>query len=128
MYLRNSGESNAFRVTVADADGNAGDAAGLSQLAYDPSTSVSQMSLTLPAANARAILNGLPISSESNSLSSAIDGLNITLLKPTTADVTLTLAQDKETLKNAPGYDEARLNAPDYGWREEVSGYYGASI
>lgn len=35
---------------------------------------------------------------------------------------------DKETLKNAPGYDKARMNEPDYGWREEVSGYYGATI
>lgn len=103
LTSRNSGESNAFRVSVADADGNAGDAAGLSQLAYDPSTSVSQMSLTLPAANARAILNGLPISSESNSLSSAIDGLNIILLKtiPPTQPVMLNVTQDADAIKKA---------------------------
>ncbi|TXI15860.1 MAG: flagellar hook protein, partial [Roseateles sp.] len=34
-----TGETNAFRVTVADGDGNSGDASGLSQLAYDPSSS-----------------------------------------------------------------------------------------
>lgn len=103
LTSRNSGETNAFRVTVADADGDGGDAAGLSQLAYDPSTSVSQMSLTLPAANARAILNGLPISSESNSLSSAIDGLNIILLKtiPPTQPVMLNVTQDADSIKKA---------------------------
>lgn len=100
LTSRTTGETNAFRVTVNDADGNGGDASGLSQLAYDPSTSVSQMSLSLPAANARAILNGLPISSESNSLSSAIDGLNIILLK-TTPPVTLSVTQDADAIKKA---------------------------
>ncbi|MCE4554851.1 flagellar filament capping protein FliD [Roseateles cellulosilyticus] len=103
LTSRTSGESNAFRVTVNDADGNGGDASGLSQLAYDPSTSVSQMSLSLPAANARAILNGLPISSETNSLTSAIDGLNITLLRtiPPSQAVMLSVTQDADAIKKA---------------------------
>lgn len=100
LTSRNTGETNAFRVTVNDADGNAGDASGLSQLAYDPSVAVSQMSLSLPAANARAILNGLPISSESNSLASAIDGLNIILLK-TTPPVSISVTQDVDAIKKA---------------------------
>lgn len=100
LTSRNSGETNAFRVTVSDADGDSGDASGLSQLAYDPSSSVSQMSQTLPAQNARAILNGLPISSETNSLSSAIDGLNIILLK-VTPPVTLSVTQDADAIKKA---------------------------
>jgi flagellar hook-associated protein 2 len=103
LTSRNSGETNAFRVTVNDADGNGSDATGLSQLAYDPSTSASQMTQTLPAANARAILNGLPISSESNTLSSAIDGLNITLLRtiPPTTPVMLSVTQDADAIKKA---------------------------
>ncbi|MFG6487388.1 flagellar filament capping protein FliD [Roseateles sp. BYS78W] len=103
LTSRNTGESNAFRVTVNDADGNGSDASGLSQLAYDPSSSASQMTQTLPAANARAILNGLPISSESNSLTSAIDGLNITLLRtiPPTAPVMLSVTQDADAIKKA---------------------------
>ena len=100
LTSRNSGESNGFRVTVNDADGDSGDANGLSQLAYDPSTSVSQLSLTLPAQNARAILNGLPISSETNTLASAIDGINIILLK-TTPPVTLSVNQDADAIKKA---------------------------
>lgn len=34
---------------------------------------------------------------------------------------------DKKTLEGAPGYDNERLYEPNYGWREEVSGYYGAA-
>lgn len=100
LTSRDTGESNAFRVTVNDSDGNAGDASGLSQLAYDPSNSVSQMSQTLPAVNARAKLNGLDISSETNSLNSAIDGLNILLLK-TTPPVTISVSQDADAIKKA---------------------------
>jgi flagellar hook-associated protein 2 len=100
LTSRDSGETNAFRVTVNDADGNSGDASGLSQLAYDRSTSVSQMSQTLPAVNARAKLNGLDISSESNSLNSAIDGLNILLLK-VTPPVTISISQDADAIKKA---------------------------
>lgn len=100
LTSRETGESNAFRVTVNDSDGNAGDASGLSQLAYDPSNSVNQMSQTLPAVNARAKLNGLDISSESNSLNSAIAGLNILLLK-TTPPVTISVSQDADAIKKA---------------------------
>ncbi|HMO43934.1 MAG TPA: PRC-barrel domain-containing protein [Phenylobacterium sp.] len=33
----------------------------------------------------------------------------------------------KETLQGAPGYDNDRLYEPNYAWREEVAGYYGAT-
>ncbi|QPF73116.1 flagellar filament capping protein FliD [Roseateles sp. DAIF2] len=99
MRSAETGESNGFRVTVNDADGGNADDQGLSALAFDPSAGVASMTRSQAAGNAEATLNGLPIVSESNQLKDAIDGLNITLLKPTTADVTLTLAQDKETLK-----------------------------
>ncbi len=100
LTSRETGETNGFRLSVADSDGNSADGSGLSQLAYDPSTNVSQMSLTLPAANARAMLNGLNISSETNSLSSAIDGLNILLLK-VTPPVTISISQDADAIKKA---------------------------
>ncbi|NCT81795.1 MAG: flagellar filament capping protein FliD [Comamonadaceae bacterium] len=110
LTSRDTGETNAFRVTVDDADGNAGDAAGLSQLAYDPSSSITRMSLTLPAVNARAKLNGLDISSETNSLSAAIDGLNILLLK-TTPPVTISVNQDVDAIKKAVSDFTAAYNA-----------------
>ncbi|MDO8410783.1 MAG: PRC-barrel domain-containing protein [Phenylobacterium sp.] len=38
------------------------------------------------------------------------------------------VALEKETLEGAPGYDKSRFSTTDYGWREEVSGYYGATV
>ncbi|HEY1092750.1 MAG TPA: flagellar filament capping protein FliD [Burkholderiaceae bacterium] len=101
LMLRSSstGESNGFRVTTADDDTADSDAAGLSRLAYDPSNSVAQMIQGQAAANAQGMLNGVPIESESNTLKAAIDGLDITLLKKTTADVSLTVAQDSVGIK-----------------------------
>jgi flagellar hook-associated protein 2 len=98
MRSSSTGESNAFRVTVNDDDGNSADDQGLSALAFDPSAGIGSMQQTLAAANAAATLNGLPISSESNTLTEAIDGLSITLLKETTG-VSLTVAQDKDAIK-----------------------------
>lgn len=101
MRSSETGQTNAFRISVGDADGTNGDDSGLSALAYDPSVGVSSMALNLAAVNALAVLNGLPVESETNTMKDAIDGLNITLLKTTTADVTLSVDQDKEGIKKA---------------------------
>lgn len=101
MRSSETGQTNAFRISVNDADGTNGDSSGLSSLAYDPTVGVSSMSLNLAAVNALAVLNGLAVESESNQMKDAIDGLNITLLKTTTADVTLSVDQDKDGIKKA---------------------------
>lgn len=101
MRSADTGESNGFRVSVSDADGGNGDDQGLSALAFDPSSGVGSMTQKLAAGNASAVINGIEINSESNSLKDSIDGLSITLLKPTTSDVTLTVSQDKDSLKKA---------------------------
>lgn len=95
-----TGESNGFRVTVADGDGNSADDQGLSALAFDPTAGIGSMEQKQAAKNAIATLNGLAINSESNTLTQAIDGLNITLLKTTSVDgISLTVGQDKEGVK-----------------------------
>jgi len=101
MRSTDTGESNGFRVSVSDADGGNSDDQGLSALAFDPSSGVSSMTQKLAAGNAAAVINGIEISSETNALKDSIDGLSITLLKPTTSDVTLTVSQDKDSLKKA---------------------------
>ncbi|MDM4764505.1 flagellar filament capping protein FliD [Pelomonas sp. SE-A7] len=103
LVIRSSetGLTNAFRISVNDSDGSPGDDEGLSALAYDPTVGVSSMALNLAAANAMAVLNGMPVESESNTMKDAIDGLNISLLKKTTGDVTLSVDQDKEGIKKA---------------------------
>lgn len=85
-----SGESNGFRI---DASG------GLTNLGYDPRVGVTSLIQTLPAQNARALINGIDVSSESNSLQEAIDGLNITLLKTTSVPASVAVSQDKDSIK-----------------------------
>ena len=49
----------------------------------------------MAAQNARALINGIDVSSESNTLKEAIDGLNITLLKTSTVPASIAVSQDK---------------------------------
>ena len=94
-----TGVDNAFRTTVTDADGNNTNAAGLSALAYDPSAGAAVMTRTLAAANAAATLNGLPVSSASNTLTNLVDGLTLKLKSVTTSTVDVGVVQDNESLK-----------------------------
>lgn len=96
---RDTGEANGFRITTADDDGNGADANGLSALAYDPTASISSMTQNTAAKNANLTINGLAISSASNNIEGAVDGLTINLLK--TGQSTVTVGQDKDSVKKA---------------------------
>lgn len=99
-----TGATNAFRISVDDVDGLGGDAAGLSQIAYDPSTpSSTQMLLKLPATNAAAVINGVDVESESNELNDVLDGLSLKLLQKTTVDapITLSVTRDDTSIKKS---------------------------
>lgn len=85
-----TGETNGFRIEASG---------GLADLGYDPRVGVTSLIQTLPAQNARALINGIDISSESNSLKEAIDGLNITLLKTTSVPASVAVSQDKDSIK-----------------------------
>jgi len=103
LVLRSAatGEANGFRVGVSDNDGNNVDGIGLSALAFDPSAGILTMAQALAAANAAASLNGLPIASESNTLSNVLDGMTLTLGKVTTAPVLVEAKPDKESIRKA---------------------------
>ncbi len=90
-----TGIANAFRVTAADSDGNNTDASGLSALAFDPAGGTATTSLTQSAANASATVNGLPVTSATNSLNNIFSGLTINLTKVTAAPVQVSVAQDQ---------------------------------
>ncbi len=98
LVLRSAtGVSNGFRTSVTDGDGDNTDAAGLSALAFDPSSSINSMTQSQAAANSSATINGLAVSGETNSLT-AIDGMTITLGKITTTPVSVTVAQDNNAI------------------------------
>ena len=99
MRSTTTGAENAFRTSVVDGDGNNADATGLSALAYDPSSAAAVMTRTQTAANAAATLNGLPISSASNTLTNLVDGVTLKLGGVTSGPVDVSVVQDNETLK-----------------------------
>lgn len=94
-----TGVENGFKVSITDTDGNNVDTSGLSALAYDPSVGVVTMGQALAAANASALINGVPVSSSSNTLSNIVDGMTLTLKKETTSEVTVNTAPDKDAIK-----------------------------
>lgn len=93
-----TGEENAFRVTVADDDGLEDDA-GLSRLSYDPSNAIGQMSQTRAAANAEAVIDGITISSATNKVEGALEGVTFQLLSESSGAVDLTVSNDTEAIK-----------------------------
>lgn len=98
MSLRSTetGATNGFRIQASDSDGNLGDDAGLSRLAYDPPAGTVGLGSTQAAANARATVNGVPIESASNEVSGIIPGLTLRLRKETgTDEVSIDLASDR---------------------------------
>lgn len=91
----NAGAADSMRITVADDDGTAADASGLSRLAYDPTAAVGAgRNLTQAAAaqDASFKLNGLSLTSASNTVTGALEGVSLTLSRtnagaPTTVNV-----------------------------------------
>lgn len=94
-----TGADNGFRVTAADDDGNNTDNLGLSRLAFDPPGGAGQMLLAQSAANTQATINGIAVSSASNTLGDVVDGMTFNLTKVTTAPVTITVARNTDAIK-----------------------------
>ena len=103
LVLRSSatGAANGFRIGINDNDGNNVDGVGLSALAFDPSAGILTMAQALAAANASATLNGLSVSSASNTLSEVLDGITLTLSKVTSAPVQVEARQDNTAIRKA---------------------------
>jgi flagellar hook-associated protein 2 len=103
-----TGETNGFRIGLDDGAGGStpGDGTGLSRLAYPPPTvapelQATQMQWKLGAANATAVINGVDIESETNTLSDVLDGLTLTLAQPTATPVTVSVARDNAAVKKS---------------------------
>jgi flagellar hook-associated protein 2 len=94
-----TGTANGFRISVADADGNNSDASGLSRLAYDPQNGAGQMTLAQAAANAQATINGISVTSASNTLSSVIGGVTFNLGQTTTQPVTINVTPNTTSIQ-----------------------------
>lgn len=87
-----SGAANGFTVTSADA--------GLAALTYDPEQGINNMEAAQTAADSRVRVNGLLVSSQTNSVS-AVDGLTLKLAAKTTAAVDVAVEADTESISKA---------------------------
>lgn len=100
-----SGEANSLKVGVADDDGNNTDTNGLSQLAYDPTAAAGSgknLSETVAARDAEAIIDGITVTSDTNTLSNVIDGVSITLKEADVGNTqTLDVSLNKGSVESA---------------------------
>lgn len=74
-----TGLENALTVSVADSDGNDTDDAGLSSLAYDVGGGVVHRAAITTALDAVVEIDGFTVTSASNVISSALEGISITV-------------------------------------------------
>ena len=114
----NSGAANGLKITTTDDDGNNTDAAGLSQLAYDPAATAGagkNMTQALAAQDAKFTIDGIAFSKPSNTVTDAVQGVTLNLLgtsatsgsgaTATTASTTLTVAHDNASItKNVQSF------------------------
>ena len=76
-----TGAGNSMQLTVTgDADGNNNNNSGLSQLAFNASAQTSMLQ-TVAAQDAALMINGLSITRDTNSITGAINGVTLDLLK-----------------------------------------------
>ena len=104
----NTGTVNGFQLTVADADGTNTDASGLSQIAFDPTAAAGagkNLTQTQAAADAQYSVNGLSLTSSTNSITTAISGLTLNLTQAPPAGSTLqaqiTVGSDTTSVTNS---------------------------
>ena len=89
---KNTGEDAGFRLSVTDNDGVNDDAAGLSRLVAG--STVSQY-----AANAKATVNLIPVSSATNTFADTVSGVTFNALAETTAPVEIAVAKDSSAVR-----------------------------
>ena len=95
LSSNNSGASNSLKITTNGA-GNGVD--GL--LAYDPA-GAKNMTQTIAAQDAKFTLNGIPMTSATNTVANAIQGVTLTLNNTTTSSATLTIARNTNSVSTA---------------------------
>lgn len=88
MQSRNTGAAAGFRLQAADVDGSLTDGQGLSRLAFDPASGAHGMAAAgnpvQYGQDAKARINGLAVTSPSNTLADNLPGVTIKLLATTT--------------------------------------------
>ncbi|MBC7603498.1 MAG: flagellar filament capping protein FliD, partial [Ramlibacter sp.] len=103
LVLRGAdGAANSIRLTAVDDDANNTNAAGLSQLAWDPAATAgtgANLSQTQGAKDAMFTVDGVALTSATNSPSDALDGVTLTLKQVTTKPVGIAVSVQTMALR-----------------------------
>ena len=96
-----TGAENGFMLTATEDvdDGNA--ATGLSALGFTANDGTAPMSLSQAAVNAALTVDGIPISSASNTVTGALEGVTLSLKETTTTAVSVSVATDTEAISTS---------------------------
>lgn len=103
LTSRDSGSANSLRLTVSDNDATNTDTSGLSQLAFDPTApagSGKNLAQAVAAQDAILKIDGITVTKPSNTLTDAIEGVKLSLLKTNLGSTTtLTVARDDQAVQ-----------------------------
>ncbi len=95
-----SGEASAMEITVSDSDGSDVDNLGLSNLAYN--AGAANLIQTQAGEDALLTVNGLTVTSSSNTLNDMIEGLSLTLKQETNGTpVSIQIKENSDALKSS---------------------------
>ena len=98
-----SGVSNSLKITTSRVDGSTDSSIGGSidsLLGYDPA-GTKNLTQTLAAQNANLTVNGIAVTSASNTITEAIQGVTLTLKNTTAAPTNLTITRDTAAINTA---------------------------
>ena len=94
-----TGAENSVAITVDDDDGTDTNTSGLSALAF--SSAATNLSQSQAGSDASLTINGLQITSDSNTVDDALDNVSITLKETFSAPETITVAEDSSKISSA---------------------------
>jgi flagellar hook-associated protein 2 len=105
LTAKDTGAANSLKITVSDDDGGNVDAVGLSSLAFDPTAgagSGKNLTQVQVAQDAKLRIDGIDVAKSSNTITDAIEGVTLSLLKTNAGSpTTLNVSQDTATVKTA---------------------------
>lgn len=115
LRSKDTGNDSAFRITATEVSEEGSPPGGLSALAYDANDGASKMTRHVAAANAELSINGIAISSASNTLDNVVEGLSLSLKATSSAATMVNVATDTAAIKAAiTGFVSAFNNAAGF--------------
>lgn len=94
-----SGAANGFRITASETTADGDDSTGLSALSYNPAGTTSEMTLNQSSADAAITINGISVTSTTNTFENVVDGLTLTAGKVSSSDVAVTVSDDTDGME-----------------------------